>query len=672
MTYLETNVSFILMRCDEVLRQKGYEDSVAEYPQLLDAVSRGDKDAIDNWAQQERQLSDHQAVRYFALLDMLGKSNVMRSLLDLSLAAFFYSNLNDYIQKYFKCGVCLGLAYAIEGVPFPSEKEVLEYALPLRVFFNLDSTASPIMYQQLKLDDRLVSFLEGSDEMTGLLSMYCELFDKDTDLHEPFINLDILKEGSEFFDKGGKVVQLSRQGGRRFLAKHIAKSIARDFLFISLKDLTGSGRELFLRLRSELVREAMLQNAGICIYGITDELTNDNDENILEAFERDVADVIVDYEVPLIICCDTSAALIKKRRRKDALILELPERLSYDERKLLWAGFSKLYDIDVDPNEAAMRYHLNASETMSVIRGLESIKERDGEDRNMFLSRLALSAGGMEKNLKLGRIIYPRTRLKDVKLNVDIKEVIENVIKSVRIGNKVFDEWGQKENYIYGSAMSLLLSGPPGTGKTMTANAIAGELAIPLYQINLSNVVDKYIGETEKNLEKVFSFAEKANVVLFFDEADSIFGKRSEVKDSKDKYANNEISYLLQRIESYSGIVIMATNIKGNIDPAFMRRIRYVAHFDNPDTEMRKEIWESLINDRIPHDEIDIDFLAEQFKDFTGSVIKTVFLNACSMAAAEGDRLTMRHLMKALKMELSKGSSVAFTFDLLGKYAYLI
>ena len=116
----------------------------------------------------------------------------------------------------------------------------------------------------------------------------------------------------------------------------------------------------------------------------------------------------------------------------------------------------------------------------------------------------------------------------------------------------------------------------------------------------------------------------------------------------------------------------MATNIKGNIDPAFMRRIRYVAHFDNPDTEMRKEIWESLINDRIPHDEIDIDFLAEQFKDFTGSVIKTVFLNACSMAAAEGDRLTMRHLMKALKMELSKGSSVAFTFDLLGKYAYLI
>jgi SpoVK/Ycf46/Vps4 family AAA+-type ATPase len=124
-------------------------------------------------------------------------------------------------------------------------------------------------------------------------------------------------------------------------------------------------------------------------------------------------------------------------------------------------------------------------------------------------------------------------------------------------------------------------------------------------------------------------------------------------------------------MESYSGIVIMATNIKGNIDPAFMRRIRYVIHFDTPDADVRRQIWESLITDRVPHDNIDIDYLAEQFKDFTGSVIKTVFLNACARAAMADGKLTMKHLIYAIKAELSKGSTVNFSVDMLGKYSYL-
>ncbi|MCR4591177.1 MAG: ATP-binding protein [Lachnospiraceae bacterium] len=215
------------------------------------------------------------------------------------------------------------------------------------------------------------------------------------------------------------------------------------------------------------------------------------------------------------------------------------------------------------------------------------------------------------------------------------------------------------------------MSGPPGTGKTMTANAIAGELSLPLYQVNLSNIVDKYIGETEKNLEKVFDYAEKSNAILFFDEADALFGTRSEVRDAKDRYANTEISYLLQRIEAYEGIVIMATNIKGNIDPAFMRRIRYVVHFENPDLDMRREIWKSLFTEDVPHDEIDIEYLASQFDKFTGSMIKSVFLNACSAAAGAGENLNMRHLVSSLKHELEKGSPVGFSSDSLGKYAYL-
>ncbi|MCR4655103.1 MAG: ATP-binding protein [Lachnospiraceae bacterium] len=235
----------------------------------------------------------------------------------------------------------------------------------------------------------------------------------------------------------------------------------------------------------------------------------------------------------------------------------------------------------------------------------------------------------------------------------------------------ILDTWGLRQNYPYGRSVSLLLSGPPGTGKTMTANAIAGELSLPLYQVNLSNIVDKYIGETEKNLEKAFLFAEKTDAVLFFDEADSLFGTRSEVHDAKDRYANNEISYLLQRIEAYDGIVVMATNIKSNIDPAFLRRIRYVIHYENPDEGLRREIWEGCLTEGLPHKEIDIDYLAAQFDTFTGSIIKTVFLNACAYAAGREETLGMPHLIHAIRLELEKTSTVAFSGDKLGKYAYL-
>ncbi|MCR4907756.1 MAG: ATP-binding protein [Lachnospiraceae bacterium] len=287
-----------------------------------------------------------------------------------------------------------------------------------------------------------------------------------------------------------------------------------------------------------------------------------------------------------------------------------------------------------------------------------------------MLNRISIELLGKEQDT--GRVIYPSVRLDDVKIKQETRAVLNDVVNSVRASSLLLDTWGLRENYPYGRCVSLLLSGPPGTGKTMTANAIAGELGMPLYQINLSNIVDKYIGETEKNLEKAFLYAEKTNTVLFFDEADSLFGTRSEVHDSKDRYANTEISYLLQRIEAFDGVVIMATNIKGNIDPAFIRRIRYVVRFENPDEKLRKEIWESCLKDSIPHGEIDLDYLASQFDKFTGSVIKTVFLNACAFAAGREESLEMKHLVHALKQELEKATSVSFSMDALGKYSFLL
>ena len=351
-------------------------------------------------------------------------------------------------------------------------------------------------------------------------------------------------------------------------------------------------------------------------------------------------------------------------------MLELDEKPGYDERLKIWKGFKESYGLErINPEDAAMRYHLTASETMKVVRRIADEPEESDRAGLARLSKLALSASGATGTLKLGKILFPDIRLSDVKLKPERRELLENIIGSVRVSNEVLSEWKLGKKYSYGNGVSVLLSGPPGTGKTMSANAIAAELGIPLYQIKLSNVVDKYIGETEKNLERIFSFAEKANVVLFFDEADSLFGKRSDVKDSKDKYANNEISYLLQRIEAYSGIVILSTNIKGNIDPAFMRRIRYVVHFDIPDEDVRRQIWESVLTDDVPHEKLDIDYLVTQFSTFTGSIIKTVFLNACCDAACSGEKLSMKHIVYAISLELAKESTVSFSVDALGRYS---
>ena len=177
--------------------------------------------------------------------------------------------------------------------------------------------------------------------------------------------------------------------------------------------------------------------------------------------------------------------------------------------------------------------------------------------------------------------------------------------------------------------------------ESRTGYDMATLLELPLYQINLSQVVDKYIGETEKRLEDIFDTAEKSNTILFFDEADAIFGKRSEVSDAKDKYANTEVSYILQRIEQYEGIVILATNYKKNIDEAFMRRMRYLIEFTLPGPALREEIWRSAFAAEVPLDHVDFAYLARQF-ELSGGAIKNIVLNAAFSAAREGSAVGMR------------------------------
>jgi SpoVK/Ycf46/Vps4 family AAA+-type ATPase len=218
----------------------------------------------------------------------------------------------------------------------------------------------------------------------------------------------------------------------------------------------------------------------------------------------------------------------------------------------------------------------------------------------------------------------------------------------------VLDEWGVGQKLASSAGVTVLFAGPPGTGKTMAAEIITAELGLDLYKIELSTIVSKYIGETEKNLEKIFQEAQSSNAILFFDEADAIFGKRSEVKDAHDRYANIEISYLLQRMEAYDGVTILATNLRANLDEAFTRRLQFAVDFPFPEEEDRLRIWQTLFPPDVPRDsELDFGLLARRFK-LAGGSIRNAIVSAAYLAAADGCQVTMKHLLHGVRRELQK------------------
>jgi SpoVK/Ycf46/Vps4 family AAA+-type ATPase len=232
----------------------------------------------------------------------------------------------------------------------------------------------------------------------------------------------------------------------------------------------------------------------------------------------------------------------------------------------------------------------------------------------------------------------------------------------------VYSEWGFDHKLSLGKGLNILFAGPSGTGKTMAAEIIAHELSLDLYKIDLSTVVSKYIGETEKNLARIFAEAETSNAILFFDEADALFGKRSEVRDSHDRYANIEISYLLQKMEEYEGVVILATNLRKNMDDAFVRRMHFGVEFPFPTEPYRRRIWEGIWPADTPRDpDLDLDFMAQHF-EMAGGNIRNIALAAAFLAADDGQTVGMPHLIRATQREYQKMGKVVVEREF-GKYA---
>jgi hypothetical protein len=248
----------------------------------------------------------------------------------------------------------------------------------------------------------------------------------------------------------------------------------------------------------------------------------------------------------------------------------------------------------------------------------------------------------IEAKAKWEQIVLPEPEL----------ELLHQIAAHVAGRATVYDRWGFRERMNRGFGISALFAGASGTGKTMAAEVIANHLGQSLHRIDLSSVVSKWVGETEKNLEKLFQAADDSNGILFFDEADALFGKRTEVQHSQDRFANIEINFLLQRLESYRGLAILATNMRDAIDSAFLRRLRFIVQFPFPGPQERKQIWEKAFPDATPREELDFDRLARI--SLTGGSIHNIALSSAFLAASRGSNVTMDTLIEATRAELRK------------------
>ena len=261
------------------------------------------------------------------------------------------------------------------------------------------------------------------------------------------------------------------------------------------------------------------------------------------------------------------------------------------------------------------------------------------------------NAAGLER---LATRIEPAVGWDDIVLPPRPMQLLRELVGQARRRGVVLDEWGMRQGGGRGEGVSALFAGPSGTGKTMAAEVIAYELGFDLYTVDLATVVDKYIGETEKNLERIFAEAERVNGVLFFDEADALFGKRSDVKDAHDRYANVETAYLLQRMETFDGVAILATNLRANLDDAFTRRLDAIIDFPAPDAEYRRRIWDLALRPGLPRAaDLDLDVMAQRF-NLTGGNIRNVALAAAYFAAEERRPVSMADLMRATHREFLK------------------
>ncbi|MFI0237715.1 ATP-binding protein [Streptomyces sp. NPDC016845] len=516
---------------------------------------------------------------------------------------------------------------------------------------------------RLRIDERILHFLVGvpylDTRLHGLLGRRVPVPDEDGRVQLPAAHRRAAESVALTWSRAAfdGLPHVELVGADRVTRREVAARAAHDcglaLYAAAAEDLPTEPAERD-RLARLWQREAILLPAGLLVESGGERAGGaERTTATAEAFFAELA-------VPLAISSTEPRPADAAADGRDRVTVE---PLGPEEQLRLWSdaldGVADLGERDLRDLVAqfSLPAHVIRGAGISVRRTVENPGESaaDAGTGEGSAARLAWLAGLTEARIaldELGRRIEPRADWTDLVLAERQRETLREVVAHVRQRATVYQEWGFESLLRRGLGVTALFAGGSGTGKTLAAEVIANELAVDLFVIDLSQVVSKYIGETEKNLRRVFDAAERGGALLLFDEADALFGKRSEIKDSHDRYANLEVSYLLMRMEAYRGLAVLTTNMKKALDTAFLRRIRFVVDFPFPAVPERAEIWRRVIPERTPRKGIDVDRLAQL--TVTGGSIRNIALAGAFLAADEGCPLQMRHMLAATRTEYLK------------------
>jgi len=530
----------------------------------------------------------------------------------------------------------------------------------VRLFPDTNYTQPPRLAYYLKLDEQIVRSLLGEEGLDERLLPFCSLIRADEGLEQ--LKTDaVVKTALRSImlaarqNEGAVVLHFS--GASKIQMRHAAAAAAFDcgslLLAANFSDAPdvraspGEAIDLFLR-------QAKLLGAIPYIEGV-------------ESLNLDLVGTAVEQSGGTVMVASKSGGWFRLRGRRvvpvDFAAQDSRQRRISWERNLSQCGahadeptleaLARRFRLTPEQIEEAVHQACDRAFWRGAIRSAETNAASEPEviPDDLYAAARAQSAPDLAT---VARKLNPTYTWQDLVLPPDTVAQLREICQRVSHYEHVMADWGFDRKLSLGKGTSALFSGPTGTGKTMAAEVIANEVKLDLYKIDLAGVVSKYIGETEKNLDRIFAAAEGTNTILFFDEADALFGKRSEVRDSHDRYANIEISYLLQKMEQYEGIAILASNLRANVDEAFVRRLAFMVPFPFPDEASRRRIWAGIwpVTTHLA-DDLDLDFLAREFK-LTGGNIKNIALAGAFLAAEDGGAVTMVHLLHATRREYQK------------------
>ncbi len=545
-----------------------------------------------------------------------------------------YGYLNDDVSRR---RATVGLALEIAGLPAadPAARAALSPTGPLvrRALVLLEETDRPFLTRSLRVPDRVAAHLLGDHvPQPAVAALLQEV--------EPYA-CALARSVADGLRSGVDLVHVREheQGTGTATAVAALHDAGHGALVV---DLTLLARTTdVLQAVDRCAREALLQGAGV-VAGPVEALA----ERHLEAVE-----VLTGWPVPVLLV--GASHWDPRWTRRPPLVVEAAA-LGARERTEILRGHLDRVGARVTAESVGACVSLGPVQIHQAVRAAQVAALGHGGPVDTDALRTgvrAQNAAGLES---LARRIEPEVGWSDLVLAPEVRRALEELASRARHRDQVLVDWRMRRGGGRGRGVTALFGGDSGTGKTMSAEVIAGGLGLDLYTVNLATVVDKYVGETEKNLERIFAEAGGVNAVLFFDEADAIFGKRSDVRDAHDRYANIESAYLLQRLETFDGLAVLATNLRSNIDEAFTRRLDAIIDFPAPTTALRARLWRQCLAAPLPvSPDVDLEFCAAAF-ELTGGNIRSASTTAAYLAAAEATCVTMAHIVSAVEQEYRK------------------